>query len=136
MTTTIPLADAGMASFESQDFNVIDLFSGDTPVSSVPETLLDQNADTPAYTVVGRITASGKVTICNLGANDGSQVPCGITTAPAPDSGADQKVSTFKTGMFNPAALNWHASFDTDEKKRLAFEGSKAPGIFIRKVGA
>jgi hypothetical protein len=44
------------------------------------------------------------------------------------------KNACWRQGMFNPDVLVWDASFDTDEKKRLAFEGAPSPtSIFIRK---
>lgn len=59
----------------------------------------------------------------------------GITTcAVAVAVGATDKIDVYRSGMFNPDALNWHASFDTDEKKRKAFEGGASPNIFIQKM--
>jgi hypothetical protein len=135
MTTIIigGLGDQGMASLATQDFATVELFSGDVDVFSETETLLDPSGDLPAFTVVGRITASKKVTLCDPGASDGSQKPVGITTAPVIDNGTDQKLQVFKSGCFNPDALNWHASFNTDDLKRLAFKGGESPLIFIQK---
>lgn len=58
-----------------------------------------------------------------------------ITTAPCTDVGADQSVAVFHQGCFNPAALNWHSSFDDDAKKKAAFDGAPSPtNILIRKI--
>lgn len=124
----------GIASFASEVYTEEALLTGPGPSNTYPETLLDQNAVLPAYSVVGRITASGKITLANSGAADGSQFPIGITCNAAPDVGADQSVSIYRDGCFNPDRLNWHASFASDTQKRLAFE-EKQPTIFIRKIG-
>ncbi len=40
----------------------------------------------------------------------------------------------WRDGMWNPLALTWDASFNTDEKKRKAFQGAPSPtAITIRK---
>lgn len=61
----------------------------------------------------------------------------GITVAAIDNDGGadgDEKIEVFRWGMFNPDVLTWDDSFDTDEKKRLAFEGAPSPTqIFIRK---
>lgn len=123
--------DVGMAGISKDTFSDIALFSGDAPVITTVEELADQNADLPAYSVVGRITSGGKITLCNPGASDGSQFPIGITCVKVLDNSADNLVPIYRGGMFNPAALNWHAGFNTDALKKLAFE-AKQPTIFIR----
>jgi len=133
MTTTITKAP-GVARSETDVFTEAELFSGESSEFTTTETLLDQNADLPQYSVVGRITASGKITLSDHGASDGSQNPIGITCNIAYDTGADQSISIYRDGMFNPDRLNWHLSWNTDALKRLAFE-AKQPTIFIRKIG-
>ena len=124
----------GIAAFSSEQFTEEALITGDAPITTTSETLLDQNAVLPSYSVVGRITASGKITLSDSAAVDGSQEPIGITCNEAPDTGADQKIAIYRGGCFNPARLNYHASYNTDEKKRLAFE-AKQTTILIRKIG-
>lgn len=131
---TVITKKPGIAGFASEPFTEEELITGPGPSNAYPEVLLDQNAVLPAYSVVGRITASGKVTLSDPAAVDGSQNAIGITCAEAPDVGADQKISIYRDGCFNPARLNYHAGYNTDEKKRLAFE-AKQPTIFIRKIG-
>lgn len=47
---------------------------------------------------------------------------------------AGQLIEVMRQGVFNPDALVWDASYDTDEKKRLAFEGAASPtSIILRK---
>ena len=132
---TIPYSGHGMASVQSDSFNSIELFFGKAPTVSTAETLIDQGADLAAYAVVGRITASGKITLCNPAAVDGSQKPIGITVCPVVRNGVlDQGVAVWRDGGFNMLALAWHAGFNTDALKLRAFEGSASPtAIFIGK---
>lgn len=131
---TVINKNPGIAAFSSEDFTEEELFTGDTPVFTTSETLLDQNAELPAYTVVGRITTGSKITKCDPGASDGSQYPIGITCHVAPDTGADQSVAIYRGGCFNPARLTWHAGFTTDTQKRIAFEAAQ-PTIIIKAIG-
>lgn len=124
----------GIAKFQSEDFTEEELFTGDAPIFSTNETLLDQNADLPAYSVVGRITASGKITLSQQNAVDGSQNPIGVTCYAMPDPGADKTIAIYRGGCFNPAKLNWHATWNTDALKKLAFEAAQ-PTIFIKAIG-
>lgn len=63
--------------------------------------------------------------------------PIGVTTAPVKASATDQRVAAFRSGCFNPEALTWHASYDTDAKKAAAFRGSPTPtNILIRKFAS
>ena len=39
----------------------------------------------------------------------------------------ESKAAIWRDGVWNPNALVWHASFDTAEKKRMAFYGAPAP---------
>ena len=48
-------------------------------------------------------------------------------------SGVTTKAPVYRAGNFNPAALIWHADYDTDAKKAAAFRGAAAPtNIVIR----
>ncbi|TIN32917.1 MAG: hypothetical protein E5Y25_30290 [Mesorhizobium sp.] len=60
--------------------------------------------------------------------------PLGITTAPVVDTDVAQRVAIYRAGNFNPDALNWDASFNTDDKREAAFRGAPAPtNILVRK---
>jgi len=128
----------GLANYQSEDFVEAGLLSGEDPKFGTKEhfILLDQNADLPAYTPVGIITATGKVQPSVVGASDGSQVAIGITGYKVPDPGADLEIAVMRSGCFNPAALNWDASYSTDALKAAAFRGAPTPtNIVIRAIG-
>lgn len=58
----------------------------------------------------------------------GGVVPRGITTVEViTGAGVSTTVAIFEAGCFNPNALNWDDSFNTDEKKKHAFDGSPSP---------
>lgn len=127
--TVINQNDPHMASSQTENFETIALFTGDTPVTTTPETFAPADSDdedVAANTVVGR-NGSGQL----VPAVYGSIAPIGITTASVKADATDRRVAVYRSGMFNPAALVWDASYDTDEKKRTAFEASQ-PTIFVR----
>ena len=129
--TNIPYGDPGMASSANEEFVSQELLSGDFPLSTTPEVVASAviaSADLPAFTVVGR-NGSGEL----VKAVYGSIAPVGITTAKVLEGATDAHVAIYRSGMFNPAALNWDSSYNTAAKKRLAFEASQ-PTIFIRDV--
>lgn len=52
-----------------------------------------------------------------------------------PSSGSKIGAPIYRGGCFNPALINWPASFDTDAKKFAAFNGAPSPtDIVIRAV--
>lgn len=135
----IPYPDVGQAAFEELDtYTNTFLLSGSDPKLEPgypfpvkeDETLeqfhvvgLDANDKLVPATwdadSSNAIQAIGVVTQSVVGASDGS------TTVPV-----------FYTGCFNPDALVWDSTFDTDEKKEKAFFGAPSPTrIIIRKRG-
>jgi hypothetical protein len=86
----------------------------------------------PAGTVMGRLTASGKLTPYTPGASDGSQVFAAITYEAIDATAADVKV----TGMVRDcevqrAALSF-AGTPTDSQKAAAYTSMAAVGIALR----
>lgn len=133
--TTIPHTDAGMAGSATENFTTRVLITGNHPTITTPEAVADAtvaSADLPALSVVGR-AADGTLTMAVWSATPADAIaPIGITTATVLKGTTGGSVPVYRDGGFNPDALNWHASFDTDEKKRLAFEATQ-PTLIIRK---
>lgn len=75
-----------------------------------------------ARTVVGRVTASGKIVICDPAASDGSQNALGILVNAIDATGADKAGSIYIGGNFNRSLCVWHAGFTTDVLKAKAFD--------------
>lgn len=110
-----------LASSGTETFTPTQLFAGDADVITQPVTV-KSGSNLAQYTVVGRIDATGKIVACDLAANDGSQRAIGILVNAIDASGGDKAGTIYIAGDFNRAALVWHASFDTDLKKTLAFD--------------
>lgn len=131
----IPHNDVGMAGSQTEDFTTVVLITGNHPTITTAETVAAAAlaaGDLPAFSVVGR-GANDELVLATYNADPEQAIaPIGITTNTVLEDATDTSVPVYRDGGFNPDALNWHASFDTDEKKRLAFEGSQ-PMIIIRK---
>jgi hypothetical protein len=115
-TMNIASSDLNYGSFTESD-----LFAGEIPIVTRPDLFADVNLVHAQYTVLGRVTASGLLTVCDLGASDGSQVPCAIACQ-AVDANTAVTAPVYLAGFFNLAKLVWHASFDTTAKKIAAFK--------------
>lgn len=80
--------------------------------------------------------ANGSVSAATLanGSDEADIRPYGITAAPiVMANGESMDVPIYVSGHFNMNALNFDATFVTDEQKMLAFEGSLNPMIHISK---
>ncbi|BCM19245.1 hypothetical protein [Mesorhizobium sp. J8] len=86
-----------------------------------------------ATTETGSVTAFANATLVG-GVDQVGVQAIGVTTAPVVDTDAAQSVAIYRAGNFNPDALNWDASFNTDAKREAAFRGAPSPtNILIRK---
>lgn len=110
---TIPYGDVHLASAEVDSFNTIALLTGDTPpIVTMAEVA---GADLKQWQVVGRDAATGKVVPAVLGTTEAIGVAVNSVAV-------DKSVAVYRAGCFNPKALIWDASYDTDAKKKIAFE--------------
>lgn len=110
-----------LATTETESFSSVQLFAGDADVVTQPITVLS-GQNLAQYSVVGRVTASGKVKLCDTAAVDGSQTPIGIMVNAIDASGGDLAGDIYIGGDFLLAPLVWHASFSTDVLKLKAFD--------------
>lgn len=110
------------------------LVTGDVPqVFTTDETVLTGQT-IAALTVVG-FDGAGKI----VPAVDGTVDPIGVlvyaTDTSATGTNADAVAAVYRGGVFNPDALNWDASYDTDAKIAAAFEGAPSPTqIVLKKI--
>ena len=128
----IPNSGAGIAEFEvSDNFSSVELFNSAIPNPSTEDFPVGESTTLPAYSVVG--LSAGNLVLAKTSAT--AVVPIGITTVPvATGAGQTDRVAIYRSGNFNPAALNWHADYDTAAKKAAAFRGSPTPtNIIIRE---
>lgn len=107
-----------------------------------------QYSDTPALTTITiPVTASGAAVEIDfldvLNTTGGAAAQNGGTAALKANyiaatkitiaDGDTKEVPVFVQGHFEMEALNWAATYDTDAKKKAAFQGSLSPTIFISK---
>lgn len=127
----IPYGAAGMADYEQSDiFQQVELFASNKPDPFTEEFPVGASTDLPAYSVVG-LNASGNLVLADPGA--GTPIPAiGITTAPVTTGvGGSASLPIFRSGCFNPDALNWGAWYNTDARKKAAFRGAPTPTTII-----
>lgn len=134
--TVINNSEVKMAGSQWEEFSTIELFSGDTPLPVTTAEVIDDAllaAGVPAYSIMGR-SATGTLVYALTGSVDPLDdiKPVGITVAALTAGSTLGNMPIYRAGCFNPAALNWPASYSTDALKRLAFEGSGAE-IVIKK---
>jgi len=135
MATLIPTTDLGMATMLTDSFKTVPLLAGTAPTVTTDEVVADAvaAAGLPAFSVVG-FDSSGKLVKATYNATPASGVPAiGITTAAVVAGATAKNVSIFRDGVFNMDALIWDSSYDTDAKKKAAFEYA-GKGIFIKKA--
>ena len=105
--------------------------TGDHPPVVTTDELVAASQNIPARTPVG-FNGSGAL----VPAVDGTTPAIGIVVYETVTGAGDTTVRTgvYRQGVFNPTLINWPASYNTDEKKRLAFNGAPSPtAIVLRK---
>ena len=102
-------------------FTPTPLFAGDADVVT-EEGIIDTGV-LAKYTVLGKITATGKLVALNPAGADGSQIAYGVLTQAVDATAADVRAGVYVAGFFNDAALVWpvHASYDTLIERQAAF---------------
>ena len=137
----IPYPETGLAAFEALDSHSAGiLLSGSDPKlePGFPMEIAVGQA-LKMFEVVG-LNAGGKLVpaVYDADPQDPAFVQAiGVCTqAVAAPTGTGVTVPIFLAGCFNPDALIWHASWNTDAKKAEAFRGSPTPTrVTIRKRG-
>lgn len=133
--TQIPQGEAGMAGSSRETFTTPTLITGNHPTRTTPEVVsaaLVAAADFPEFSVVGR-DGSGELVKATWDADPANAIhPIGITVNTVKMGATATNVSIYRDGCFNPDVLVWDATFDTDAKKRTAFDAAQ-PTIDIKK---
>jgi hypothetical protein len=134
----IPYLEAGLAAFEKLDsFTQGFLLSGSDPKlePGFPMEVAAGQA-LQQFQVLG-LNGTGKLVPATYAADaSGVEAQFVCTQAVAAPAGAGVTVPVFFAGCFNPDALVWDATYDTDAKKANAFMGAPSPTrIMIRKRG-
>lgn len=123
----------GIAAFDASDvIAAAELFNNAIPHPVTEDFPVGASTDLKAYSVVG-LSAAGNLVLAQTSGT--AVVPIGITvTGAKTGAGQTDRIAVYRAGNFNPAALTWHADYDTAEKKAAAFRGAPAPtNILIRE---
>jgi|GEM_PF-618904 len=104
---------------ESQSHNPIVL--GGSPVTE--NGTLVSGQDLADYTVLGRITASGKLAAADQDASDGRENPIGVLVHAVDASGGDKACQFYTGGTLNADLLVWDAGY-TAAMQAAAFDNS------------
>lgn len=123
---------AGIPRQWSEDITAYDiaLITGSEPAVMTRDHLVDASQTIAALTPVG--LSNGRL----VPAVSGSVQAIGILVAAVATSASTtyQGAAVYRTGCFNPDALNWPASYDTEAEKFSAFDGAPTPtNIIIRR---
>lgn len=103
------------------------LFAGITQMVSWDETLIS-GQKLVRGSLVGRITASGKLTLSLAAAGDGSQVPMGVLVDDYDATGGDVNCGIYIKGEFDQLAL----TYGTGHTAASVKNGLRALGIYIK----
>lgn len=130
----VPYPEAGLAAFEKLDnwaANI--LLSGSDPKLEPGYPMEVAVGQALQQFQVLSLNGSGKLIPAVLGTSAAMFISTQAIAAP---TGAGVTVPVFFAGMFNPDALVWDATYNTDAKKVNAFVGAPSPTrIMIRKRG-
>lgn len=129
----VPEGTPGVASFASETWgNRPNYQFGDTPAiktRTIPVTASGADVEIVFLDV---LNGSGALADWNATRDAGSADFIAATTITIAD-GDTKDVPVYDMGHFDMDALRWDSSYDTDAKKKDAFLGSDAPGLFVSK---
>ena len=130
----MPYIEAGLAAFEAMDsYTQGFLLSGSDPKLEPGFPMEVAVGQALQQFQVLSLNGTGKLIPAVLGTSEAMFV---CTQAVAAPTGTGVTVPVFFAGCFNPDALIWDATYDTDAKKADAFRGAPTPTrIMIRKRG-
>lgn len=129
--TTLPQGAPGIALSATESYGgPIEALYGEGDVTTTSASVMSTaGVDLKLYSVV-HVAANGELTL----ADETADGPTGILTAPVVlTAGQSTTVDLYRSGHWNMDALEWDATYDTDAKKKAAFEGSISPTIFVSK---
>lgn len=130
------IVDKDLASGLTQigSFSPTPLHAGDADIVTEEATVAAGAGTLAKYTVMGRVTATGKLVKHNPAAVDGSQNAVAILTQGLTAGAADVAVAVYTAGFFNHAALTWDAGVATLAARQAAFRATTGHQIRIGSV--
>lgn len=116
----------GIAAYDSETWgNVKELRLQDSPATATRRVTITAGSGGAELPLYGVVNTTG---LAPYSSTVGSKTAVGILTAPV-SLAANQSISidVIVAGYFDYEALTFDNTFDTDEKKRTAFDGMGAP---------
>jgi hypothetical protein len=99
-------------------------------MSRATEVIVSGAGNLPLFRVLGRITATGKLTNYTPGAADGSEVAYAVLIAPANATAADVRAPVIDwTALFAFNMLTWGAAVTTQAHRNTALAQLRKSGI-------
>lgn len=129
----IPLNQPGIAGFATESWaSAEEPRYGEGVAQTTHETVTSTGAATlPLYSVVAVDPATGEIKMAEYTTESDAYA---ILAAPAVfTAGQSMSLPFYREGHWSMDGLVWDASFDTDEKKAKAFEGSRSPTLYVSK---
>jgi hypothetical protein len=107
----------------------VPLITGDQPALVTMDLVVAASQTIAALTPVG-FNGSGNL----VPAVNGTTAAIGILVAAVVSgSGTTKGAPVYRAGCFNPDAINWPASYDTEAKRMNAFEGAPTPTQIVMR---
>lgn len=129
----VPQGNPGIASFASESWgNEPHPFLSDTPPPVTQTVSITASGADIEITYLDVLNGAGALADYNATPDAGTADYIAAATITVPD-GETKEVPVYRAGHFDMDALTWDSSYDTDAKKKAAFEGSASPTIFIGK---
>jgi hypothetical protein len=127
----VPYGEPGIAGFEMESWgNRDEWLYGDTPaLVSTTITVAASGADVE-IAFLDVLATDGDAAVYNATPGAATANYVAATSITIPD-GETAEVPVYAMGHFRMEALGWDASYDTDAKKKAAFQGSVSPSIFV-----
>ena len=130
----IPRGVPGIADYETRTYGNLQeiLYSDTPPMAQITVEMTASGADLEIGYLSVLATDGTPAVQTETGAADRANY-IAATAITIPD-GATKSVPVYVAGHFIMDALVWDASYDTDAKKKVAFQGSVSPTIFVSKA--
>lgn len=129
----VPYGTPGIAGFESETWgNKQNWQYSDTPALVTTTITVTASGADVVIDFLDVLATDGDAAVYNATPGAATANYIAATTITVPD-GSSKEVPVYTMGHFEMAALNWDASYDTDAKKKAAFQGSVSPSIFVSK---
>lgn len=116
---TYPVLASGSTPLDT--YTPTQLVVGSSDIITMPYTVTQTGTAMVVGTVLGQITASGKLVMHETSASDGSQTAVAILAVPLTAATGDVTAPVYVAGEFNYAALTYDSGVTTTAAKQATF---------------